>query len=163
MESKSLLFLFVLVIAIPIFALSSNHELFFGIASLVVIIISVRNIVRLAADKSLEDDEPDEETVEELEDMMDIDAKKFGRGVSIICNMLIILLLIYSSFFLAALYMKIICALAILLQIHFIFKKAGKDGSSFSPDRHKIQILMSSILNITVIIFALLNKLAKLK
>jgi len=163
MESKSLLFLFVLIIAIPILAITSNHELYFAVSALVVISTSIRNIYKIVTSDSLEDEEPDDETISELEELIDIDVRKFGTGISVFYNLLIILLLFYSSFYLNTLFMKIICSVAILLQVHFIIKKAGKNGSAFRADRHRFKIFISSILNIAVIIFALLNKLAKLR
>jgi len=163
MESKSLLFLFALIIAIPAFAISSNHEVFFAVASLVVMGTSIRNLYKLAVADSFENEEPDDETISELEDLINIDVRKFGTGISVFYNLFIILLLFYSVFYLDAIFMKVICALAITLQVHFIIKKAGKNCSSYKPDRQRVQIFISSISNIAVIIFALLNKLARLR
>lgn len=163
MQSKSLVFLFVIVIAIPVIALSTNHEIFFGAASLIIMVVSARYLYRQFTDNSLKGNETDEEMEEELEELMDIDVKRFGTGLSIVYNMFVILFLCYCAFFLETIVLKAVASFAILLQIHFIIKKAGKNIPAFNPDRHKPQIIISSVLNMAVIIFTVMNKLSRLK
>lgn len=162
MLSKSMVVLFIVVIAIPIIALSSNHEIFFWVASLILTVLSARYIYRLVSGESLHGNDADEELEEELEELIDIDVKRFGTGLSVIYNLFVILFLCYCTFFMEAFMLKVIVSLAILLQIHFIIKKTRRSTPVFNPDRHKPQILLASILNIAVIIFTILNKLSKL-
>ena len=163
MQSKSLVFIFIIVITIPIIALASNHEIFFAVASLVITIISVRYIFRQFSGESLRGTETDDEMEDELEDLINIDVKRFGTGLSVVCNLLIILFFCYCAFYLDTIVLKALASFAILLQIHFIIRKTGKHTLIFNPDKHKPQILLSSVLNIAVIIFTILNKLYKLK
>lgn len=163
MQSKSLVFLFIVVIAIPIIALASNHEIFFAVASLLITVISVRYVFRHFSGKSLKGTEADEEMEEELEELINIDVKRFGTGLSVVYNLLVILFLCYCAFFLDALILKVLASFAISLQIHFIIKKAGKQASIFNPDKQKPQILLSSVLNIAIIILTIFNKLYRLK
>ena len=162
MQSKSLAFLFIIIIAIPIIALSSNHEIFFVVMSLIITVISVRYIFRLLSGESLKGNEADEEIVEELEDLIEIDVKKFGKGISVASNLLAILFMIYCAFFLETIILKAVASFAIILQVYLILKKAGRNALPFDPGKHKPQVVLSSVLNITVVIFTVLNKLYKL-
>lgn len=163
MQSKSLFFLFIAVIAVPVIALASNHEVFFSISSLVITIVSVRYIFKQITNKSLKGNEADEELQEDLEELADIDIKRFGNGLSVVSNLMVILFLFYCAFFLQTIWLKAIASFSILLQLYLIIKKTGKKTPAFNPDQHKVQILISSALNITVILFTIINKLAKIK
>lgn len=163
MQSKSLAFLFIILLAIPIAALSSNHEIFFIVMSFIVTVISVRYIFRLLTGESLKGNGADEEMEEELEDLIEIDVKRFGKGVSVAGNLLAILFIFYCAFFLETIILKAVASFAIILQVYFILKKAGKNTLPFDPDKHKPQIVLASVLNIAVIIFTVLNKLYKLQ
>lgn len=163
MQSKSLVFLFIIVIAIPIIALSSNHEIFFGVASLIIAVLSVRYIYRLLTGESLQSSESDKEMEEELEELINIDVKRLGTGLGVVYNLFIILFLCYCTFYLETFLLKAVASFSILLQIHFIIRKTGKHTPVFNQDQLKPQILLASVLNIAVIIFTILNKLSKLK
>lgn len=159
MQSKSLVLFFVIAVILPIIALSSNHELFFAVMSLFLLIVAFRYIFRYLTGENLADTETDEDAEEELEDLTGIDVKKLGTGLSVASNLLTILFLCYCAFFLDAIPLKIIAALAIILQVHFIIKKAGRDAAIYNPNQIKPQILLSSVLNIAIIIITLVNKL----
>jgi len=161
MQSKSIVILFIVIMLVPVMALFSNHEIFFWVLSLILLVLSFRNIYKLVSGKSLQSSESDEELEEELEELIDINVKKFGTGLGVISSLLIILFLFYCAFFLEAFLLKAIVAFAILFQIHFIIKKTGKSSWAYSSDRHKPQILAASILNISIIVFSVMNKLSK--
>lgn len=163
MQSKSLAFLFIIIITIPIIALSTNHEIFFVVMSLIITVICVRYIFRLISGESLKGNEADEELEEELEDLIGIDIKKFGKGISVASNLLVILFMIYCAFFLKTIIIKSVASFAIILQVFLILKKTGKNALPFNPDKHKPQIILSSIFNIAVVIFTVFNKLYKLQ
>ncbi len=163
MQSKSLALLFIIVVAIPMIALSSNHEIFFVVMSLTITVISVRYIFRLLAGESLKGNETDDEMEEELEDLMEIDVKRFGKGLSIACNLIAIVFMFYCSFFLETIILKAIASFAIILQIYLILKKSAKTAFPFNPNKHKPQIVLSSVLNIAVVLFTVLNKFYKLQ
>ena len=120
MQSKSLVFLFIVVVTIPIIALSTNHEIFFGVVALIIMVLSIRYIYRLITGETFQITEVDEELEEELEELMDIDVKRFGTGLSIVYHLLVILFLCYCALFMETIVLKSIAAFAILLQIHFI-------------------------------------------
>lgn len=159
MQSKSKVFLLIIIIAIPIIALSSNHEIFFAVTSLIITVLSLRNVFKLLSGESLMGGEADEEMEEELEDLIEIDVKRFGKGISVAGNLLAILFLFYCAFFLETTILKALASFAVILQIYLILKKTGRNSNLFEPDKHKPQIVLSSILNLAVVIFTVLNKL----
>ncbi|HEX2945330.1 MAG TPA: hypothetical protein VHT96_05185 [Clostridia bacterium] len=160
MQSKGSVLIFLIILAFPVIAIFSDHQIFFVIMSIIIAFVSCRYIFNLLSGNGLGDSESDEELEEELEDMVDIDIRLFGTGMSVAYNLLVILFLVYCTFFLGTVLLNGITALAIILQIHFIVKKLGSKSQSFDINRYKPQILISSLLNLTVIILAAINKIA---
>lgn len=163
MQSKRIVILFIVITLIPVLALFSNHEIFFWLLSAILLALSIRSIFRLITGESLQNNESDDEIEEELEELIDIDVKKMEAGISVMTSLIIILFLFYCAFYLEAFILKVIVAFTIMLQIYFIIKKTGKATKAYSPDRYKPQILLASILNITIILFSVLNKLYKMR
>lgn len=162
MQSKSSIFIFLLIIMIPILAISTNHEIFFAVTSLLLAAVAVRYIYKQLSGESFSDNDIDDELEEELEELIHIDVKRVGIGISVAYNLLTILFLCYCAFFLDTILLKAVASLAIILQIHFIMKKIRKASAAYNPDKHKPEILLSGVLNLVVIIFTVLNKLDKL-
>ncbi len=162
MQSKSLVFLLIVFVSIPIFIISSNHEIFFFIFSVILTVISIRNFYLQLTGESFQGGEADDELEEELEELIGIDVKKFGKGLNIVYNLLVILFLCYCTFFLDTVILKAVASFAILLQIYFIIKKTRKMLPAYNADLHKPQILFSSVLNIAVIVLTLLNKVFRI-
>ena len=162
MQSKGSMLIFMAILAFPIIAISTNHNLFFGALSAIVSLVSFRYLYYLLIKDDFEDQQPDEDLEAELEELADIDLRKVGTGLSITYNLMVILYLIYCSFYLDTILLKGIAAFAILLQMHFIIKKVGNKESPYDKNRNKPQILLSSVSNIVVVIFAVLNKILRL-
>lgn len=162
MQSKGSMLIFMAILAFPIIAISTNHNLFFGALSAIVSLVSFRYLYYLLIKDDFEDQQPDEDLEAELEELADIDLRKVGTGLSITYNLMVILYLIYCAFYLDTILLKGIAAFAILLQMHFIIKKVGNKESPYDKNRNKPQILLSSVSNIVVVIFAVLNKILRL-
>lgn len=162
MQSKGSMLIFMVILAFPIIAISTNHNLFFGALSAIVFLVSFRYLYYLLIKDDFEDQQPDEDLEAELEELADIDLKKVGAGLSIAYNLLVILYLIYCSFYLDTILLKGIAAFAILLQLHFIIKKVDYKEAPYNKNQNKPQILLSSVSNILVIVFAVLNKILRL-
>jgi len=160
MQSKGSVLIFLIILVFPVIAIFSDHQIFFAIMSIIIAFISCRYIYNLLFGKGFGDSEDDEGLSEELEDMIDIDMRLFGTGMSVAYNMLVMLFLIYCAFFLDTVLLKGIPALAIMFQIYFIIQKVGRKSQGFDRNRHKPQILISSILNLVVILLATINKIA---
>jgi hypothetical protein len=161
MQSKGAVLLFLAIFALPLIAVSTNHNLFFVLVSIAVVVLSLKDIYSLLTVNNFPDQQLDEELEEELEDLVDIDLKRFGTGISVVYNMIVVLFLVYCAFYLITHYLKILASFAILLQVHFIIKKLKDKEQSFDKNLHKPQILLSSISNIAVVVFAVLNKILK--
>lgn len=160
MQSKGSVLIFLIMLVFPVIAIFSDHQIFFVIMSIIIAFVSCRYIYGLLSGNGFGDHENDEELEEELEDMIDIDIRLFGTGMSVAYNMLVMLFLIYCAFFLDTVLLKGISALAIILQIYFIIKKIGSKLQGFDRNRYKPQILISSLLNLVVIALAAINKIA---
>lgn len=163
MQSKSAVFVLMLILAIPVLLISTNHELFFILASIIVTIASAGFIYASVSGNELHVNEEDEELEEELEDLMNIDIKKLGTGFSILYNMLNILLLCYCSFYLKAVIFKVIISIGVILQIFFIRKKYKENSSEINQKLIKPQMFAANVINITIILFTVINKLYKFK
>lgn len=159
MQSKSLVFIFLFIIALPLIVISTSHKLFFAVASLAILIGSVKYILRGSSDDISNDALSDEELEEELEELININIEKFSTGISIVYNMIVILFLIYCAFFFDTLVLKALAAAAVLFQVYFIIKKSEKSKSTPARSKYSIQGLLSSFLNIAVIVFTVINKL----
>lgn len=160
MQSKGSVLIFLIILIFPIIAIFSDHQIFFVIMSIIIAIVSCRFIYSLLSGSGLGGHENDEELEEELEDLVDIDIRLLGMGMSVAYNMLVILFLVYCAFFLDTILLKGISALAIILQIYFIIKKVQNKLQGFDRNLYKPQILISSLLNLVVIVLAAINKIA---
>lgn len=162
MQSKGVVLLFLAIFALPLIAISTNHNLFFVLVSIAVVVLSSKDIYSLLTENNLPDQQFDKELEEELEELVEIDLKRFGTGISVVYNMIVVLFLIYCAFYLNTHYLKILASIAILLQLHFIIKKLKDKDNSYNKNQQKPQILLSSIANIAVVLFAVLNKIFRL-
>ncbi len=159
MQSKGSTFIFIAILAFPVIAISANHQIFFGVIAAILLAVSIANIYTIAKGTGFEEHEIDEELEEELEELVDIDLHMFGAGLSIICNLTIILFLCYCAFYLENIIFKGITVLSILLQLYFIQRKI-KNSGIFDKNLHKPQVFLASISNTAVVLFTLLNKIS---
>lgn len=159
MQSKGSVLIFLLILVFPVIAIFSDHQIFFVIMSIIIAAVSCRQIYSLLSGKGFAGRENDEELEDELEDMIDIDIRLLGTGMSVAYNLLVMVYLIYCAFFLDTVLLKGISALAIILQIYFIIKKVGSKFQSFDRNRYKPQILISSLINLAVILLSSFNKI----
>lgn len=162
MQSKGGILFFLILLVSPVIAILSDQQIFFVIMSIIVALVSFKYIYSLLSGNGFNDRENSEELEEELEDLIGIDIRLLGTGMSVLYNMLVILFLIYCAFFLDTILLKTVTAFAILLQIHFIIKKVRKIYQNFNKNQYKLQILLSSLLNLTVILLAAINKISGL-
>lgn len=162
MQSKGSVLLFLAILALPVIAISSNHRIFFAIVSIFIFIISSKYLFSFFIEKGFQDRKADEELEAELEEMANIDVKRFGTGLSAVYNMIVILYLFYCAFFLDTLVMKGITSFAILLQIYFIINKTKSKNQDFDINVHKPQVLIASVSNIIIILFTVMNKISRL-
>ena len=94
-----------------------------------------------------------------MEELTNIDIEKFSMGISIVYNMLVILYLFYCAIFVNTLMLKALAAAAVLFQVFFIIKKTSKPSPKPAHPKYSIQGLISSFLNIAVVVITLIHKL----
>jgi len=162
MQSKGSVLIFLAVLAFPIIALSTDHDIFFAVTAALVTLAAIKSIYNLIVLNGFEQIELDEDLEDDLEELIDIDVRKFGDGLNIIVHMIVIVFIIYCAFYLETILLKCVAALAILMQILFIIKKAQKNSAGFDKNKYKPQIFVSSISNIAIVLFTILNKLSRL-
>jgi glucan phosphoethanolaminetransferase (alkaline phosphatase superfamily) len=162
MQSKGSVFVFLAILAFPVIAISADHQIFFGVIAAILAMISLANIMSIVIGDGFEEQEIDEELEEELEDLVDIDLKMFGAGLSVASHLIVILFLCYCVFYLEGILLKGVTAFAILLQLFFILKKTKNNSGIFDKNSYKPQILLASMSNVTVILFTLINKISRI-
>jgi hypothetical protein len=146
MQSQSLiLILFILIIA-PILIISSNHNLFFALVAFAMFIASLRSITKALSGSQDDLSEDDEAEREEFEDMIGLDAQKFGVGAKVVKNLVVILFYIYCLFFIRHTWLKmidllLICSLSVNIKEDLTGKiiiSVGNEGNGVSEDIYNL-------------------------
>lgn len=158
MPLQGLMFLIFMFIIIPVLVLSTNHYLFFAVTALILVVGSIRSIYRRFFNIPEDDETSEDEDAEEIEDMFDMNMKKFGTGINVIKAMFLILFYVYCSFNLNSIFLKLPAALLILLQIHEI-RLALNDNSKFkmSPALSRNIETIANIISLVLIILTSYN------
>jgi hypothetical protein len=159
MQLQGLLIMLFILAVIPIMILSSNHEIFFILMAVILLVSSVKNLYRGLLGANSGSLESDSDPEEDLEEILDLDMEKFGIGIDIAKSLITILFLAYCAFYLNFLFFKAATALAILLQVYFIVEKI-KAGPECEPAGiHGIGRMLSSLLTLVIVLFTVFNKL----
>ena len=156
MQLQGLMFMLFILLIIPVMALT-NHFIFFAIMAIILIITSIKSIYARFFDieSQEEDDDSDEDAEEEFEDLLNLDMKKFGKGIYIVKDLFIILFFVYCSFYLKSILLKIDAALLILIQIHHIKSVLTRNG----PKKKEVNLsdrnlaMISGVLSLLLIVF----------
>lgn len=156
MQLQGLMLMLFIMVAIPLMVIFANHNMFFIIIALILFITSFKNIYKLLFNIAI-DDEPDDDLTEELEDLMNIDMKKFGAGINTVKGLIVVLFLAYCIYFQVSLLLKLVTISALLLQVvNIINIKKGTIKSKTGLNGFRFHL--SGIFNIVVIIFTFCNK-----
>lgn len=121
MQLQGLMLILFMSIAIPVMILFANHNLFYILMAIILLIISIRSIHNLLFKGSQEKQDSNDELLSELEDLIDIDIKKFGVGTKVVKHLTAILFFIYCDFYTNLVYVKFLIALIILYWLTGIF------------------------------------------
>ncbi len=163
MQSQSLfLILFILIVA-PILIISSNHNLFFGLVAFILFIAALRAILKTLSGSKEDVSDEDQSEKEELEDMIGLDAQKFGIGAKVVKNLIIILFYIYSLFFMHHMWLKAITLLLIsstCINIKRDLTEPAQSGTVKNQSRlYSVYTLVVSIFTLLVLALVTYNKL----
>ncbi len=163
MHLQSLMIMLFILFIVPIVILFTNPNIFFVIIALVLVFISLRNIHTVLFNiYDDQDNEPDEELIEDLELSLNIDMRKFGKGIRVVIDLIFILFFVYSVFFINSVWIKALFGIIIFYWCTDIILILGK--------RHKIteillttrrvstMIVLTNSITIILITIAICNK-----
>lgn len=164
MQLEGMLLLLVMIIIIPVLSIVSNDTAFFAILSLILSFTSIKNIINTFFPVINEEDEETKELLEELEDNVDFDIHKIGKGLEIAKALIIIVFFIYSSFFVDLILYKAAISFIIVYWIRYVVKsiKSKDDYVELYSDEdnsffEKVLSLLINILSLIVILAAAYN------
>lgn len=162
MQLQVLLFILVMLIAVPAMVIFANHEVFFIILSSILIVASVKNIHLALSGIGHGNREDEGELADELEDMADVDMKKLSTGAIIVKYLVIILFLSYCSFFLEFFIFKILLSVLILYWIYEIRCIVKYDSQHPTNGKARIKRTVYFMVNLGTIAVILLVTSTKL-
>ena len=147
MHQQSLMMMFILTVILPVTILFTNHDIFFIVTALVLLILSLGNIFSNAFGSNDENDQEEDPMIEELEELLDIDIKKLNTGIKFSRNLIGVLFFFYCSFFIQSIFFGILAALLMLYWIH-------KAIETMSPKKLKYLVIKSKPVKKTVTIIS---------
>lgn len=165
MQLQGLMLMLFMLVIIPIMVIFSDHDIFFIIMSLILAVSSIKNIHSILFNAGHSIPEEDEELADDLEDMINVDVKKFGTGIKVAKNLLIILFFIYSFFYIGSFYLKLTTSLVILYKVYEIVNTITLSNSNPIKSKSKVRDLIAVFANlgsVALIVFAACNKFIKM-
>jgi hypothetical protein len=162
MPLQGLMLILFMIIIIPILIIFSNHDVFFILISFVLLYASLKNIITKIVDFKTSNSEPEEDLSEEFEQTMNVNVQKFKKGVFVTKNLIIILFLIYCSFFISDFLLKTIMSIVLTIRIVDTFKALNtikSEASSAVLDRIKaVYPIFIDLLTAAIIVIVSINK-----
>lgn len=153
MPLQGLILLIFMFLIIPLLMLSTNQYIFFVVTAIILIIVSIKNIYKRLLNITEDEEDPENEDIEELEDMFGLNMKKFGTGINVVRSLFLILFYFYCSFNLNAIALRIPAAFLIIVQVHEIrtnLKQNKKVKLTTIPNR--VFKITTSVLSLVLII-----------
>lgn len=131
MQRQGIFIFFFIFFILPVIIVFSNHDAFFIVMSLILFITSLRNIhMKIFKSKNSEEPESTELLEQEIEDNINIDIRKLSLGSKISKSLFAILFFMYSSFYIPALWLKMLNTLVILYWFHVIASNLAQEKKS---------------------------------
>ncbi len=171
MQMQGLVLALSMLILIPLFTLFSNHNIYFLISSILTLILAVNKLRLLAQSK--ENINPEKEEIdgatehkifnEDLENILNIDMKKFEKGIFFVKNLFFILFFIYCIFYIESLAMRIMIFAVIWYWTfngasYFLRKKNQEIYENNESIEKKLLSLLFNSCTIFIIIIIAYNK-----
>jgi hypothetical protein len=154
MQIREIMLLLIMLIIIPTAILTSNHDVFFIIVALVIFIASIRKAYFSAFNIEQNTEGTSDETVEDLEEMLNLNMKRFGTGTVVVKNLIIILFFLYCSFFTHVLWEKALITAVILYWIHGTVNcliAIDGDASSHARITNKVVDIFINLVTVLII------------
>ncbi len=127
MQLQSLMILLFMLFIVPIILLFANANIFFVIFSIVLFLISLRNIhiIMFSIDRD-DAEEPDDDLIQDLELLLNINIRKFGKGIKVVVDLAFILFLVYCIFYINSSWIRTMGGIIILYWCIDIFNILDK-------------------------------------
>jgi hypothetical protein len=172
MQLQGLLIMLFFTIVIPIIIMSYNHNVFFILVAVILLIASLkdaRNIISfLKSGNNTSDTEDSEDLsdendmIEELEEMTNVNVKKFNIGIGFVKSLILLLFFVYCAIYCSNIYFRILISALLLYWLHqTINLVSDKFHVSLPPIPLKLQLVISLFVDLTtvvIIIIAAYNK-----
>lgn len=117
MQIKAMFFSLIMISVLPFIVISMNHNVFFTVVGAIIVFASAKNLYTLLFKYRRVVYNDGTQSLDELEEIVNIDVKRFGIGIKIVKNLIIILFVVYCMFYVNILIFKLIGATIIIYWI----------------------------------------------
>lgn len=161
MQLQGLMLMLFMLVVFPVVILFADHDIYFVLMAFILLVVSIKNIHTVLFHPGQVSLGTNEESGEELEDMMNVDIKKFGIGTKVSRNLFIILFFLYCAFYIHTLVLKILLAIIILFRLHSTLSDIKENGARENKERSmsgNFFMILINVCNIIIIAVVALNK-----
>lgn len=161
MQLESMLMFLLMLIVIPILAISANDTAFFIIFAAVLAIAALKSIYNALFDTEIEPEENGNEIIDDIEEQIDLDMRRLGTGFNVVKGLIIVLFFVYCTFYLNFIWLKVLSSLVILYWLVSIKDNLTSDTQEDAPKRNIFSRALFIIVNISslvIISFSAYNK-----
>jgi hypothetical protein len=162
MQLQSFLLMIFTFVILPIFILFTNHDAFFIVMSLVLLISTIRSVyISFIGPKRVppQISEEEQDMLDDLESTVDFDFKRFDTGIRVAKYAIAILFYLYCSFYSKDITIKILISALIVYWIYYInniLKNSSTFIMAFSRKKYEriLSIMANSAAAIVILIVA---------
>ncbi|MCX8128964.1 MAG: hypothetical protein N3I35_02555 [Clostridia bacterium] len=161
MQLQGLMMMLFFTIVIPIIIMSANHNIFFMLVAAILLVISLKDIpiaffhiTKPGNNGAGENNDiaKDEEIAGELEDLTNINVKKFSTGVNFARSLILILFFLYCIFNVSSLPIKILITAILLYCMRVALNTISSHTSTGFLDNHpRLRAFTSLIIDLSII------------
>lgn len=163
MQLEGFIFFLFFLVVFPMMVLFADHDVFFMIVSLALIVLSVKNIYTLLSYNSKGDVQVADEETEYVEEAYGIDIRKVDLGFLVAKQLFVILFAVYCYLFIHALWQKAITLFVALHAVRTIIiglmdSESQEENLFETGFIEKLFEFCSSVAVILLIVFVAMNK-----
>lgn len=122
MQFEGLFFALIMIFILPVVIISANHNAFFVVIGLVLCIHSLKSMNTIVGKNIKLNIKQNKELISELEEVINLDFKKFGKGVKIVRNLIILLFILYCFFYIQSDFLMLISVAIVLYWVRDCFQ-----------------------------------------
>jgi hypothetical protein len=158
MQLQSLLILLFLLFIVPMVILFANPDIFFIIVSIILFILSLRSIHIIIFNIKEDSEELDDELIEDLEMTLNIDVRKFSKGIKVGIDLIFMLFFIYCFFYINSYWLRVACCAIMLYWYTDILRIMGKFSVNQNNILRNLTLVLVHSLTIILITIVICNK-----